>query len=119
MERTGMVTFTPARWLGLLQDSELEVFSYIGRGMYGKRCIAVSIARGSLVSLGVHLASTAAAALTNDVDAAASEDDPLELAYETVAAVAAVMETARVDTRGMADIIIYWPTMTWPEEAGG
>lgn len=102
------VTFTPERWRGLLEDADFEPYSYSGRAMYGKACVAVTVPPGDVLALGARLAAVALAALTDDEE----PTDPLEIAYATAAGVVDAMESARQDGMGL-DAVVYWPAMAW------
>lgn len=98
---------SPAKLVGLLEAaaneySDWHVRSYSGRGMYGAECVAVSVAAGEEVRLGVVLALMA-------LSEVAAGDDP----EGDLEKLAAAMAGARTDSMGRG-VVVYWPAMAWP-----
>lgn len=78
-------------------DTDYEVQSYSGRGMYGKQCVGVSVPRGELLRACMKIAL------------ALTEMDERELA-DTIS------DEAMSDSLGLGSIL-YFPFNEWPEES--
>lgn len=72
-----------------------EVRDYSGRGMYGKRCLAIEVARGNVLELAADLME--------------------EVHEDNIQALADVFRNARTDSLGL-DEIVYFPEVEWQAE---
>lgn len=88
------------RLIELLEDAECEPRSYSGRGMYGRRCVAV-------VPDDYNSSEGHVAALT--MLYAADETEQQELV--------AIWRGVRSDSMGRGGIVIYFPNIEWPADA--
>lgn len=84
----------------LEDDVGLEVRSYSGRGMYGKRCVGVEVPRGGL---GNFIADVMEAVAGSDVD---------------VGVVADAFRSMAVDSMGM-DTIVYFTQVPYASDDEG
>lgn len=82
----------------IFEDLGFTAFSYSGRGMYGKRCLAINIDRGkNLFELGGQVARR--------VDELSTDG---EIDFEW-------MSDARTDSLGKG-VVLYFPEIPWDEE---
>lgn len=93
-------------FLEILRDSDFTARSYSGRGMYGRRCVAVDAGPGEddlgdsdLPALGAFAARAA-----RDLGGDDLADDLADL----------LASGTRVDSMGRG-IVVYWPSVEWPD----
>lgn len=96
---------TGERLIDLLREAELTPRSYSGRAMYGARCVSVTVAPLEALAVGAALALAAVAEAGEGDEHAEAEE-----VYNLMAA-------AREDSMGR-DVVVYWPDVEWPEDAG-
>jgi hypothetical protein len=104
------------RFVGLLEDAELNPQKYSGRLMMGRYCVSVTIPSEKILELGVNLLGVA---LQNEVDSAPDDEKALEAVELTVRWMHNVMAEARTDEMGMGYTVVYWPKMKWSSEFKG
>jgi hypothetical protein len=93
---------TSEKFIELLEDSGQEVGDYSGRGMYGEKCVAMTIEENDLISV--------VAAAVEVVAVNYLQSDP-DLVREFVS----LLSQAKTDSMGRSEIVIYWPSMKWEQ----
>lgn len=88
-----MDTITFIRWL---ETADLEPFEYSGRGMFGKKCVAVRA--NSEVDLVISV-------MTSMVENCAERSDLLDMLDE--------LSSPKTDSLGKGTVV-YWESMQWP-----
>jgi hypothetical protein len=96
-----MMIVTQTMMTDWLEDAGYQPHSYSGRAMYGRRCVAVTVAPVRALRVGADLVVAALSDLDPDFN-------PLMLAEE----VADLMGGAREDSMGR-DVVVYWPDVEW------
>lgn len=92
----------------LLEASDLCPFSYSGRSMYGKNCLAVTLDTGGPLSLAAQLLEAARDRLTDETEAS----------VETLDNLIEVLQSARTDAMGRGTVF-YFPEIPFVSEAEG
>ena len=104
----------------LLEDNEYDVHSYSGRGMFGKKCIAVTVPDnntvGEVIRLGFDSVIEDTAMVYSPGAEHVDDDDPI---MKNVESIAKSMPDFRWDNMGM-QYVMYWPNVPFtPSEDDG
>lgn len=81
-------------------DQEFETYSYSGRAMYGKKCLAFNISRE------VNEAGVVALIMKNYAD---------EFGDKTLEDIVVFFERSKTDSMGL-NTIMYFPSIVWQED---
>jgi hypothetical protein len=103
----------------LLKKIELKPYSYSGRGMFGKRCVGVTLNEGeNEVSLGAELANALNTWIVDGegcemYERAAQHLSDLERFRDQQ--LSSILRSTRGDQMGLSSMV-YWPSISWVEE---